>query len=200
MVKPTSDSAGVLSTGKETAGFEWLLNEAMKRAYVAAYRFMRNRDAAQEAVQEAAARALTARLRYDSSRPFYPWFYRILKNHCIDLLGKRGRLAPDSERTLERAVATTGSAEQAVIQSERERAVARAIERLPEDLREIIELRHFQDLSYEEMASVLDCPLGTVMSRLYRARKTMRGYLQKDPEFRRGNEGRIGGVQGRRDR
>ena len=67
--------------------------------------------------------------------------------------------------------------------SERQAAVLRGIARLEDDLREIIELRHFQDLSYEAMAEVLGCPIGTVMSRLYRARKRLRDLLLEDPDF-----------------
>lgn len=66
---------------------------------------------------------------------------------------------------------------------ERAQALGAALERLPEDLREVIELRHFQDLSYEELARVLECPTGTVMSRLYRARQTLRQLLQERGGF-----------------
>ena len=141
--------------------------------------------AASEAIQEAAVRALAARKRYDVARPFYPWFYRILKNHCFDRLrsrriasSKAGSLRSESQR-----LATTTDAEDHILRGEREQAVARAIAQLPDDLRELIELRHFQDLSYQEMADVLGCPIGTVMSRLYRARKTLRSLLLKDPDF-----------------
>lgn len=73
------------------------------------------------------------------------------------------------------------SAEAALLQGERCLAVERAIRRLPDDHREVIELRHFQDLSYEELAGVLGCPTGTVMSRLYRARKALRAELLAEP-------------------
>jgi RNA polymerase sigma-70 factor (ECF subfamily) len=158
------------------------LGAAVKRGYIAAYRILRNRAQAHDACQEAAARALAAHDRYDTARPFYPWFYRILKNDCIDRIKRRQRTvtfaspptAPDETR----------SAENEVLHFERGSAVARAIEALPQDMREVIELRHFQDLSYEEMSEVLGCPIGTVMSRLYRARKRLRTTLLQDPGFR----------------
>ncbi len=152
------------------------LEEAMKRGYVAAYRLLRSPDAAREACQEAAVRALAAADRYDSRRPFYPWFYRILRNHCLDTLAGRKRMVP-TDKPIENAERGDPNAETHVLADERARAVARAIDKLDEDLRNVIELRHFQDASYEEMANILEIPIGTVMSRLYRARKSLRKTL-----------------------
>jgi RNA polymerase sigma-70 factor (ECF subfamily) len=170
-----------------TAGFDGQLDAAIQRAYVAAWRLLRDREAARDACQEAAARALAARHRYDPTQPFYPWFYRILKNHCLDVLRRRETAMsarPEVKRqTRQRRVDTTAEAEAAYAQSERERAVLTAVSRLPDDLRELIELRHFQDLSYREMAEVLGCPIGTVMSRLYRARKALRDVLLSEPDL-----------------
>ncbi len=72
-------------------------------------------------------------------------------------------------------------AEARALSDERSQAVQRAIVALPEELRELIELRHFQGASYEEMAIALKLPQGTVMSRLYRARKLLRAALKRDP-------------------
>ena len=155
------------------------LRNAVRRGYVAAFRWLGNRDESRDACQEAAARALASRERYDPSRPFYPWFYRILRNLCMDRLGRRtldSRASNELGRAAERAAP---SAEGQLIAGERQRAVARAIEKLAPEQREVIELRHFQDLSYEEMAELLDCPPGTVMSRLYRARRALRELLRE---------------------
>lgn len=150
------------------------LAQAMKRAYVAAYRWLGAADEARDAGQEAMLRAVSASSSYDRSRPFYPWFYRILRNHCMDRLNGRKRSHLVSSDMVEMAVSPSGSPEFALLQTERQHALMRAIDALDGDLREIIELRHFQDLSYEEMAETLDCPVGTVMSRLYRARRELR--------------------------
>ena len=157
------------------------LEEAMQRGYVAAYRLLGNPDESRDACQEAAARALSAQDRYDPSRPFYPWFYRILRNHCIDRLNHRKRVKPTPDEPPPSApTQDSGSAETLALQGERAQAVFRAIAALPADLKEIIELRHFQDASYEEIADILGCPIGTVMSRLYRARKALRAKLKAD--------------------
>ena len=151
------------------------LDEAMKRGYVAAYRWLGSADASKDACQEAARRALAAADRYDPSRPFYPWFYRILKNLCMDRLKRRARTQP-----LEHEISVPAVASGSLEAQQREAAVNRAIASLAPEHAEVIELRHFQDLSYEEMAGILDCPTGTVMSRLYRARRRLRELLEQD--------------------
>lgn len=173
--------------GAQLDAFRAELTTASKRGYVAAFRLLGSPDESREACQEAAARALSSVERYDPAQPFYPWFYRILKNHCIDRLRDRSRMvAGDVPGSIE------ASAEGGLLQGERELAVTQAIQALPEDLREVIELRHFQEATYEEMAAILNCPLGTIMSRLYRARKTLRDRLVKDPRFHGSPKGKGG--------
>ena len=158
------------------------LREAMSRGYIAAFRWLGREDQARDACQEAALKALRAEAQYDRSRPFYPWFYRILKNHCLDRLRRRKTAAVTLEQ--DPADATPG-VERRAIQGEQRMAVQRAIATLKGELREVIELRHFQDVSYDEMAHILGIPVGTVMSRLYRARKTLRTKLASAPGFER---------------
>lgn len=161
------------------------LQEALPRGYVAAYRWLGNPDDSREACQEAAARALAALDRFDPERPFYPWFYRILKNLCLDRIRRRGRdpLASGAAEADDKPGSDVG-AEGQLLQRERSRALTRAVAELPEAQREVIELRHFQDLTYEEMAEILGCPVGTVMSRLYRARRQLRQLmLDEDPRI-----------------
>lgn len=160
---------------------ELQLENARQRGYMAAFRILGNKHDAQDACQEAVIRALQAKERYDPKRPFYPWFYRILKNLCLDRL----------RAVTSAAVATVtpkveAQAEHTILRNERDRALNRAVAELPEELREMIELRHFQDLSYAQMAEVLEIPQGTVMSRLYRARKQLKERLEKDPGFQGG--------------
>jgi len=160
-----------LGGGSGATGFEPLLADAVRRGYVAAVRLLGEREAARDACQEAASRALAARSSYDPAREFYPWFYAILRNHCRDLVSRRGRLLFD-ERVA--GAAAPGSLEQSYIEIEEERLVLDAVAALDPESREIIELRHFQDLSYRAIAELLGCAEGTVMSRLYRARRKLR--------------------------
>lgn len=151
----------------------------MKRGYVAAFRWLRSGEDAHDACQEAARKAWSARERYDDSRPLYPWFYRILRNHCMDRLKARRR-AP-SLGDIQDVPAVDPTAEAQVMAREQALRIETAIESLPEDYAAVIELRHFQDASYEEMSEVLGVPLGTVMSRLYRARRRLRELLTDAP-------------------
>ncbi|MCA9564150.1 MAG: RNA polymerase sigma factor, partial [Myxococcales bacterium] len=158
-----------------------LISEASQKGFVAALRWLGEPQAAQDACQEASMRAWYNRKTYDPSRPFYGWYYQILRNHCFDLLRRRqtaqgaeGQLAVYLEKP------AVESPQHEVEAAERVVALRRAIEKLPDDQREIIELRHFQDASYEEIADVLEIPTGTVMSRLYRARLALKNLLAEE--------------------
>lgn len=152
--------------------FETLLAEHARRVYGAALGFMHNEQEAREMAQDALLKAWRARSRYDRARPFYPWLYRILRNTCLDALDRRRhRAVPglDAERVASEP-ADPGE------QLDRERGVRRmqgAMRTLPQAQREVLSLRHLQGLSYAEMAEVLELPEGTVMSRLYRARRAL---------------------------
>ena len=159
--------------------FRAALQDATRRGYVAAYRWLGDREEARDAVQEAAARAVAAAARYDPSRPFYAWFHRILTNHCRDRRARRST----AQRARPQLVAapTQAAAEQLLLTEERAAAVASALEGLPPDAREILELRHFQDLDYATIADLLGIAEGTVMSRLFRARRRLRAALAEHP-------------------
>ncbi|MCO4761711.1 MAG: RNA polymerase sigma factor [Myxococcales bacterium] len=162
------------------------LQAAMPRAYIAAVRWLGNPDESRDACQEAAVKAWASRSQFDAKRPFYPWFYRIVRNVCFDRL----RVRPRQVTMTTDVVARDDSAEDGLIAGQRRAAVQRAMAQLPEPTREILELRHFQDLSYDEIAEVLGCPNGTVMSRLYRARKALAQKLERDPAVRKDGGGR----------
>lgn len=157
------------------------ISSSLQRAYIAAFRILGDAEESRDACQEAAARAFAAQHKYDPAQPFYPWFYRILKNHCLDRLRQR-KHTPQEQ--FSEAISSDPSAESRLAAHEQHTAINHAIAQLPEEMRDILELRHFQDLSYEEIADILGCPVGTVMSRLYRARQALRKVLLHDPQFR----------------
>ncbi len=158
-----------------------LLVERYKRkAYYTALKLVGDADEAYDLSQEAFIRVYNARRRYDHSRPFYSWFYAILSNLAKNHLKKRSvranyaasvRSAKDAE------IDTHDSPEVLVEADETKQAVWAAIEKLSYEHREIIILRHFEDMSYEEIAKLLRIPVGSVMSRLYYARKRLRELL-----------------------
>jgi len=165
----------------DRAAFGQLVRTYQKRAYGIAYGFVGNREDALELAQEAFVRAYKAMARFDTRLPFYPWMYRIVKNTCLNHLKKRKRRG---ETSLDGMMASgyepvskgRGPEGHAAL-DEMRGAIGEALQRLTDDHREIVTLRHIHELSYAEIAGCLDIPEGTVMSRLHAARKSLRKAL-----------------------
>jgi len=172
--------------GGDQTAFEPLVRRYKRRAAGFALGWTGNHDDALDLSQEAFARAYGALSRFDPDRPFYPWFHRILKNLCLNYLRRKTirREVPleDVGPRADRAPLPDVAADR----SELRAAVWAAIRRLREQDREILILREFQDLTYAEIASVLDIPRGTVMSRLHHARLRLRDQLVPYVQSRRG--------------
>ncbi len=160
-----------------TADFAALLASHLPRVHRAARGLTPDEEEASELAQEALTRAWAARDRYDRKRPFYPWLYTIVRNACRDAAARRKHVARPG--LIEETVVARGPSPLAALGTrEAEAAVRRALAELPEAQREVLVMRHFEDLSYAEMAELLDVPIGTVMSRLYRARQALLGRLE----------------------
>jgi len=121
---------------------------------------------ADDVVQEAFVALFTKGQPFRGEASLTTWLYRLIVNRCIDLARRRRRLVP-LLRLVGRASAEAAPLQRAEA-GERERAVRAAVADLPPKLRVAVLLRHFEELSYEEMAQVLDCSPGTVASRLSR--------------------------------
>jgi RNA polymerase sigma-70 factor (ECF subfamily) len=106
-----------------------------------------------------------------SGREFFPWFYRILRNLCLDHLKKKKRR---DEVPLEKV----NPGGERGVDFELQRTVWRGIEILPVEQREIIILRYFQSFSYQEIADILEKPIGSVMSSLFYAKKKLREIME----------------------
>jgi len=164
--------------------FEVIVKRYMKDAYFVALGLVGNRDDALELSQEAFVRAYSNIDRLNSKWGFYPWFYQILRNLCFSHLRKR---KVRGNQYIEDTVGddfrdeSDGFAPEAVAErNENKDRVWKAIGKLGEKHREVIILRHFQNLSYEQIAKNLFCSKGTVMSRLYHARKKLKGLLDSE--------------------
>ena len=163
----------------QRSAFEPLVTRYMRRASAFALGWTGNRDDALDLAQEAFARAFKAIDRFDTARPFYPWLHRILKNLCINRLGRARRLREVPLDDVYGMQSNTVSPAKEAERSELRRQVWEAIRKLGETDREILILREFQELTYSELAAVLDIPTGTVMSRLHHARKRLRALLER---------------------
>jgi RNA polymerase sigma-70 factor (ECF subfamily) len=161
-----------------TATFQELLAASYPRVHRCTLGMLGDEQEAREVAQEALLKAWRARDSYDPSRPFYPWLYTIVRNSCRDVRARRYHrpfVGVDTER-----VASSAPSPLSVVDShEAQERVRAALEKLHPDHREIIAMRHFQDLSYTEIGELLGVPQGTVMSRLFRARKALVRILEE---------------------
>lgn len=155
--------------------YEALVRRYMSDAYLVAYGYVGNAEDARDLSQEAFVKVYQARARFDEERPFYPWLYRVLRNHCLNFL-RRGRVEVSiDDANAHREIASQQSTALEDLESdERRRIVRAAIARLSDDHREIIVLKNFKECSYKEISEILEIPIGTVMSRLFYARQALR--------------------------
>jgi RNA polymerase sigma-70 factor (ECF subfamily) len=162
----------------DAAAREALALAHRRAAYLLALQLLGNREDALDAAQDALLRFFTTLDRFHPDQPVRPWLFSIVRNRCRDML-RRGRvrksepLESDEERWRPELVDGQADPHRDAEQAELRRRVFAALGRLGGDHREILVLRDYQDLSYEEIAEVLGVPRGTVMSRLHRARKAL---------------------------
>ena len=179
----------------ERAGFDALVRRHQERAYVYAFRLTRNSETAADVVAEAFLRIHNALPNFKGQSSFKTWLYRILTNCYLDLR-KRERARPHGslDAMLDTGEGEVGqqiaddrpSPEEEAQRRARGDALQAALATMPEYQRAMIVMYHSEDLSYEEMAAALDLPVGTVKSRLNRARLNLRDHLLKHEElFRR---------------
>jgi len=147
--------------------FRFIVERYQSQAACHATAIVGNRDDAMDAVQEAFIDAFRSLARFDSARKFYPWFYVLLRNRCYKLMASRKHHEGD---LLEDAVILAPP-----VDRPREEIISleMALMELDAEDRELVTLKHLDGLSYEQLAERLDIPLGTVMSRLYHARKRL---------------------------
>ena len=167
----------------EKQAFGILVKHYMKRAYFTALGLIGRHEAALDLSQDAFVRAFRAINRFDPEMKFFTWYYRILKNLCLNFLrdrAKHARSFSDVEgKVLQTVPDQSQDASLLAEQNEVKEMVWSALNTLKPNEKEIILLKDFQDLSYKEIAELLGCPLGTVMSRLFTARKALKEKLEK---------------------
>lgn len=156
--------------------------------YHLAYRLVGDAEEARDVAQDIFVRAYTRLDSYDPSRPFFPWLYRLGVNLGLNHR-RRQRSRPSlslvqrndagEENELEIADTRRGPAELSEL-GEMQAQINAAIARLPSDYRAVIALRYGADLDYEAIASTLNIPLGTVKTRLFRAKEALRRELAKE--------------------
>ncbi len=149
-------------------------------------RYIREPSEAQDVAQDAFIKAYRALPSFRGESAFYTWLYRIAtntaKNHLVAQQRRQSEVVIDDEEALQResqmGLDDIETPDNVLIKDEVERTVFEAIESLPDDLKTAISLRELEGLSYEEIAAAMDCPVGTVRSRIFRARETITNKLR----------------------
>jgi len=174
-----------LAQGGDRDAFTALVHRHQDGLFTLAFRMLGHRDDAADVVQEAFLRAWE-KLKTLRQAPFKHWVYRIAINLCHDqhrARKARGPQADDAEERIVRLRSSDPDPEAAALQRERMAIVSQAITALPDEFRAPLVLRDVNDLTYEQIAAVLDIPVGTVKSRLSRARLQVHQRLLLYPEL-----------------
>jgi RNA polymerase sigma-70 factor (ECF subfamily) len=164
----------------DASGFEALMTRHRRQAYGIALGLCGNHDDAMDAVQKAFIRLHRSLPRFRLGQPFFPWFYRIVRNAALNQ--RRDERRHRGDVPLE-WVDKPSSGLSPLAAAEAEQLKTRlweGIQRLSPELREVFILYHFQGLKYREIAAAVDVPLGTVMSRLHAARQQLRRSLGEE--------------------
>jgi RNA polymerase sigma-70 factor, ECF subfamily len=175
--EPADDLLITQTLSGDQKSYEILVKRYQKRVHRLAQRLVRDPDAADDVAQEAFIRAYYALSRYEQGRNFYFWLSRIAVNLALNHLSREKRLValPEDDTNLDPALSTDPTAEADA--SQLKARIGEAIEKLPLHQRSVLLLRAQEGLSYQEIARNLDISIGTVMSRLSRARQALKELL-----------------------
>lgn len=162
--------------------FELLVAKYQRKIFRLLSRLIRDSAEIEDVAQEAFIKAYRALPNFRGESAFYTWLYRIAINTAKNYLVAQGRRAPTTTETeIDEAenfdegdqLRDVNTPDSMLLSKQVGEAVNRAIEKLPEDLRTAIVLRELEGLSYEEIAETMNCPIGTVRSRIFRAREAI---------------------------
>ena len=185
---PETTTLMMATKAGDEAAFNALVSKLRNRAFYIAHSLVGSREDALDLAQETFMKVFRARETFRDGEPFLPWFHRILRNTCYSHLRKKGRLRKvslsahragcEEEGDWELADPKATSAIDQLEAREQSQAFLQAVEKLSARDREILSLRHHRELSYREMSESLAIPQGTVMSRLFHARRRLREQLE----------------------
>ena len=163
----------------EKMAFEKHVKANMKRAYFSALGILGSHDAAMEVSQEAFIRAYRSFKSFDNSKKFFTWYYIILRNLCLNFIRDNKSKGPSD--FLDQAELSDNKPNPAenLEQKEIREKLEEALDQLDFEDREIIILKEFENMRYKEIADSLNIPIGSVMSRLYYARKKLAKKLEE---------------------
>lgn len=166
----------------ETEAFGLLVARYQDRLFTAMVHVARSRSEAEDVVQEAMVQAYTKLASFQAESSFYTWLYRIAFNQAMTIRRKREPLTSIDESrygSQHEPVATSTAVDGPMLQSEQAALVHRAIATLADEFRTVLVMREIDGFDYEQISQILDLPVGTVRSRLHRARLQLRDQLKQ---------------------
>ena len=184
-VPPPTDEAEVVSLAQagDREACEALAVHFRRPAYLLALQLLGNPDDALDVAQDSLMRFFITLGRFDGQRPVLPWLLTIVRNRARDIQRRQKVRRTESLDAVVESPRLTDyrrNPERETYGRELQRKIWQGLSRLDRARREILVLRDFQDLSYAEIAEILDIPVGTVMSRLHRARRGLRSVLEEE--------------------
>lgn len=169
--------------------FKKLMDKYQKPLYFHVLKMVRNHEQVEDLVQEAFMKAFNNLESYNTNYAFSTWLYRITTNHTIDYLRKKklnttsiNEPVKTRDGEMEIQIKDESETDRNIIRQERKKIIHQAIHDLPEKYRKVIEMRHLQELSYQEISDLLDLPLGTVKAHIFRAREMLYKELKDKKE------------------
>ncbi len=186
MSDSTDQALVALARQGDKRAFDTLVTRYQHRIIKLVSRYVRDRDDAMDVAQDAFIKAYRALGSFRGESAFYTWLYRIAINTAKNYLTAQGRRPAEAELTDEDGATLdvtdlrhdNETPEKLLLVDEIKRTVFATIDSLPEELRTAIMLREMDGLSYEEIATAMECPVGTVRSRIFRAREIIDGRLK----------------------
>ncbi len=172
--------------GGDSAAFDLLVRKYQHRIAALISRYVHDWSEVQDVAQDTFIRAYRAIGNFRGDAQFYTWLHRIAVNTAKNHLVSHSRRPPTDDIEVETAeqfesglrLRENATPERELMRQQLEQTVMRAVERLPEELREAISMREVEGLSYEEIAQRMQCPIGTVRSRIFRAREAIDNELR----------------------
>ncbi len=171
--------------------FAWLMKKYKGPLQNLIYRMVSDKNEIEDLIQEVFIKAFNSLKNYNQEYAFSTWIYRIAINNTIDYLRKKkietfsidSEGDDDEDRPKFEIPDTSYSADANIILEQRQQIINDAINSLPEKYKQVIELRHKEELSYEEISEILGLPIGTVKAHLFRARELLNKYLKDKLRF-----------------
>jgi RNA polymerase sigma factor (sigma-70 family) len=169
------------------AAYAELMERYRESVYFTMFKMVKNTDDADDLTIEAFGKAFNRLEQYSPSFAFSTWLFKIASNNCIDFIRKKrikvtsmdtGFTRDNGEIIYFDARSNTQNPEEAIIQSQKVKMMRNLVSKLKPRYRELVELRYFEELSYEEIAETLNLPLGTVKAQLFRARDFLANMIE----------------------